>query len=222
MAQPEPVLSIEDERAPAILRAVAKSSIEAATRAAAKCRACDLWKNATQTVFGEGADKATVMFVGEQPGDKEDLAGHPFVGPAGKLLDEALLEAGVDRSKVYITNAVKHFKWEPATRGKRRIHKKPRASEIAACRPWLETELAIVKPEILVCLGATAAQSVLGPGFSVTRERGKIRSSPLASKVVATVHPSSILRAPDEAARRTQMQAFIRDLAVVATLASKE
>ena len=222
MAQPEPVLSIEDERAPAILRAVAKSSIEAATRAAAKCRACDLWKNATQTVFGEGADKATVVFVGEQPGDKEDLAGHPFVGPAGKLLDEALLEAGVDRSKVYITNAVKHFKWEPATRGKRRIHKKPRASEIAACRPWLETELAIVKPEILVCLGATAAQSVLGPGFSVTRERGKIQSSPLASKVVATVHPSSILRAPDDAARRTQMQAFIRDLAVVATLVSKE
>lgn len=222
MAQPEPVLSIEDERAPAILRAVAKSSIEAASRAAAKCRACDLWKNATQTVFGEGADKATLMFVAEQPGDKEDLAGHPFVGPAGKLLDEALLEAGVDRSKVYITNAVKHFKWEPATRGKRRIHKKPRASEIAACRPWLETELAIVKPEIVVCLGATAAQSVLGPGFSVTRERGKIRSSPLASKVVATVHPSSILRAPDDAARRTQMQAFIRDLAVVATLASKE
>src|SRR6476620_9162390 len=209
MAQPEPVLSIEDERAPAILRAVAKSSIEAATRAAAKCRACDLWKNATQTVFGEGADRATVVFVGEQPGDKEDLAGHPFVGPAGKLLDEALLEAGVDRRKVYITNAVKHFKWEPATRGKRRIHKKPRASEIAACRPWLETELAIVKPEILVCLGATAAQSVLGPGFSVTRERGKIQSSPLASKVVATVHPSSILRAPDDAARRTQMQAFI-------------
>jgi uracil-DNA glycosylase len=222
MAQPEPVLSIEDERAPAILRAVAKSSIEAATRAAAKCRACDLWKNATQTVFGEGADRATVVFVGEQPGDKEDLAGHPFVGPAGKLLDEALLEAGVDRRKVYITNAVKHFKWEPATRGKRRIHKKPRASEIAACRPWLETELAIVKPEILVCLGATAAQSVLGPGFSVTRERGKIQSSPLASKVVATVHPSSILRAPDDAARRTQMQAFIRDLAVVATLVSKE
>ena len=222
MAQPEPVLSIEDERAPAILRAVAKSSIEAASRAAAKCRACDLWKNATQTVFGEGADKATLMFVAEQPGDKEDLAGHPFVGPAGKLLDEALLEAGVDRSKVYITNAVKHFKWEPATRGKRRIHKKPRASEIAACRPWLETELAIVKPEIVVCLGATAAQSVLGPGFSVTRERGKIRSSPLASKVVATVHPSSILRAPDDAARRTQMQAFIRDLAVVATFASKE
>ena len=222
MAQPEPVLSIEDERAPAILRAVAKSSIEAATRAAAKCRACDLWKNATQTVFGEGADRATVVFVGEQPGDKEDLAGHPFVGPAGKLLDEALLEAGVDRRKVYITNAVKHFKWEPATRGNRRIHKKPRASEIAACRPWLETELAIVKPEILVCLGATAAQSVLGPGFSVTRERGKIQSSPLASKVVATVHPSSILRAPDDAARRTQMQAFIRDLAVVATLVSKE
>ena len=207
---------------PRFFGAVAKSSIEAASRAAAKCRACDLWKNATQTVFGEGADKATLMFVAEQPGDKEDLAGHPFVGPAGKLLDEALLEAGVDRSKVYITNAVKHFKWEPATRGKRRIHKKPRASEIAACRPWLETELAIVKPEIVVCLGATAAQSVLGPGFSVTRERGKIRSSPLASKVVATVHPSSILRAPDDAARRTQMQTFIRDLAVVATLASKE
>jgi uracil-DNA glycosylase family protein len=222
MASPEPVLSIEDERAPAMLRAVAKSSLEMASRAAAKCRACDLWKCATQTVFGEGSTDATVIFVGEQPGDKEDLAGHPFIGPAGKLLDDALFEAGIDRGKVYITNAVKHFKWEPAERGKRRIHKKPRASEIAACRPWLEAELAIVKPEVLVCLGATAAQSVLGPGFSVTRDRGKNLSSPLASKVVATVHPSSILRAPDQAARRTQMQAFVRDLAVVATLTNKE
>jgi DNA polymerase len=161
------------------------------------------------------------MFVGEQPGDKEDLAGHPFVGPAGKLLDEALLKAGVDRGKVYITNAVKHFKWGPAQRGKRRIHKKPRASEMAACRPWLEAELAIIKPEVLVCLGATAAQSLLGPGFSVMRERGKILASPLAAKVVATVHPSSILRAPHEAARRAQMQAFVHDLSVVATLVKK-
>src|SRR5882757_6109830 len=149
------------------------SSLTSLRRAARDCRACDLWKHATQTVFGEGASKASIMFVGEQPGDQEDLAGHPFVGPAGKVLDEALLEAGIDRAQVYVTNAVKHFKWAPAERGKRRIHKKPRASEIQACRPWLDAEIDLVRPQVLVCLGATAAQSLLGASFSVTRERGR-------------------------------------------------
>jgi DNA polymerase len=161
------------------------------------------------------------MFVGEQPGDQEDLAGHPFVGPAGKVLDEALHQAGIDRAEVYLTNAVKHFKWEPAQRGKRRIHKKPRYSEIQACRPWLDAELQSVQPEVLVCLGATAAQALLGKSFSVTRQRGQLVASTLASKVLATVHPSSILRAPDSASRQAQMQEFVRDLSKVATLLSK-
>src|SRR6267378_478382 len=146
------------------------SSLTSLRRAARDCRACDLWKNATQTVFGEGSSKASIMFVGEQPGDQEDLAGHPFVGPAGKILDEALLEAGIDRDEVYVTNAVKHFKWAPAERGKRRIHKKPRYSEIHACRPWLDAEINLVKPQVLVCLRATAAQSLLGRDFSVSRQ----------------------------------------------------
>ena len=193
-------------------------SLAALQRAARDCRACDLWKNATQTVFGEGASKAAIMFVGEQPGDQEDLAGHPFVGPAGKLLDEAMLEAGMDRNEVYVTNAVKHFKWAPAERGKRRIHKKPRYSEIHACRPWLDAEISLVKPKVLVCLGATAAQSLLGRDFSVSRQRGELIESPLAPKVMATVHPSSILRAPDHASRQLQKEQFVRDLTKIAAL----
>jgi DNA polymerase len=180
-------------------------------RAAAKdCQACDLYRHATQTVFGEGAPKASLMLIGEQPGDAEDIAGHPFVGPAGKLLDRALEEAGIDRSAVYVTNVVKHFKWEP--RGKRRIHKKPRAGEIAACRPWLETEIDLVKPRVIVCLGATAAQALLGPQFKVTAQRGRPIPSPFAPFVMATVHPSSLLRAPDDETRRRETKRFIGDL----------
>ena len=189
--------------------------------AARDCKACDLYKTAMQTVFGEGPSKAQIMFVGEQPGDQEDRAGHPFVGPAGKVLDEALEQAGIQHSKVYVTNVVKHFKWAAAERGKKRIHKKPRYSEIHACSPWLEDELQVVKPQILVCLGSTAAQSLLGRTFSVTRQRGQLIDSPLAPNVMATVHPSSILRAPDSDARHLQMQQFIEDLKKVARLARK-
>lgn len=192
------------------------SSLPSLRQAAASCKACDLWKNATQTVFGEGSPNAAIMLVGEQPGDFEDRAGRPFVGPAGKLLDQALAEAGISRSDVYVTNVVKHFKWSPAERGKRRIHKKPRDSEIQACRPWLDAELAVVKPKILVCLGATAAQALLGKEFRVSRQRGQLIESPLAPHVVATVHPSSILRAQDDESRHEQMQAFIQDLKHVA------
>ncbi|MCA1558844.1 MAG: UdgX family uracil-DNA binding protein [Acidobacteria bacterium] len=174
------------------------------------CKACDLYLRGTQTVFGEGPRRAELMLVGEQPGDAEDIAGHPFVGPAGKLLDRALEEAGIDRALVYLTNVVKHFKWEP--RGKRRIHAKPNAAEIGACRPWLETEIALVKPRVLVCLGATAAQALLGKGFKVSRQRGEFVASSLAPTVTATVHPSSILRAPDDEARRQEMGAFVADL----------
>ena len=190
-------------------------------RAAAKdCQACDLWRLGTQTVFGEGRPRANLMLVGEQPGDAEDLAGHPFVGPAGKLLNRALQDAGIDRADVYVTNVVKHFKWEP--RGKRRIHKKPNAREIAACRPWLDTEIALVKPRAIVCLGATAAQSLLGRQFKVTAERGAFVQSPLAPLVMATVHPSSILRAPDDETRREELKRFTADLQKVArALASK-
>ena len=182
--------------------------------AAAGCRACDLWEKGTQTVFGEGAAGSRLMLVGEQPGDSEDREGHPFVGPAGRVLDEALEAAGIDRSTVYVTNAVKHFKWE--ARGKRRIHKRPNAEEIGACRPWLEAEIAVVQPEIVVCLGATAAQALLGRDFKVTRQRGQFVESLLGPVFTATVHPSSILRAPDEAARKEQMQAFVDDLTAVA------
>src|SRR3954466_14565502 len=181
--------------------------------AAAGCRACDLWRNATQTVFGEGEGGARLMLLGEQPGDKEDLAGEPFVGPAGQLLDRALALAGIERDHVYITNAVKHFKWEP--RGKRRIHQKPNATEIAACRPWLESEIAVVEPQVLACLGATAAQAILGPKFRVTKERGQLRAVELGAtmlQVTATVHPSSILRAPDEATREREFDRFVDDL----------
>ena len=186
---------------------------------AAECKACDLWRNATQTVFGEGKPGAVYMMVGEQPGDAEDRKGHPFVGPAGHLLDNALGEAGIDRRDVYVTNVMKHFKWSPAERGKRRIHKKPRDSEIGACRPWLDAELEVVKPKILVCLGASAAQSLLGKDFRVSRQRGQLFDSPLAPAVVATVHPSSILRARDEASREKQLQDLVQDLRFVAKLA---
>jgi DNA polymerase len=182
--------------------------------AAMDCQACALWRLGTQTVFGEGRPRASLMLVGEQPGDAEDLAGHPFVGPAGKLLNRALQDAGIDRADVYVTNVVKHFKWEP--RGKRRIHKKPNAREIAACRPWLDTEIAVVKPRAIVCLGATAAQSLLGRQFKVTAERGAFVTSPLAPLVMATVHPSSILRAPDDEARRDELKRFTADLRKVA------
>ena len=181
-----------------------------------ECRACPLWERATQTVFGEGAAGSDVMLVGEQPGDREDVEGRPFVGPAGKLLDEALQDAGIDRRKVYVTNVVKHFKWTPAPRGKRRIHKKPNAEEISACRPWLESEIELVKPKVLVCLGATAAQALLGRQFRVTQQRGQfVEGTGLAPVVTATVHPSSILRAPDEATRHHEMEAFVADLASV-------
>jgi len=184
-------------------------------RAAAKeCRACHLWKYGTQTVFGEGAPKAQLMFVGEQRGDAEDLAGHPFVGPAGKLLDRTLAEVGIDRGTVYVTNVVKHFKWQP--RGKRRIHKKPSTGEIAACRPWLDTEIELVKPRAIVCLGATAAQALIGRQFKVTAHRGEFVASMLAPMMLATVHPSSILRAPDDATRRIEMKRFTDDLRKVA------
>jgi len=184
-------------------------------RSAAKdCRACDLWARGTQTVFGEGAKKASIMLVGEQPGDQEDLAGHPFVGPAGKLLDRALAAAGIDRAAVYVTNVVKHFKWEP--RGKRRIHKKPNAAEISACRPWLDTEIQLIKPSAIVCLGATAAQALLGRAFKVTAHRGEFVESPLAPLVLATVHPSSLLRAPDDDTRRRETERFTGDLRSVA------
>ena len=189
-------------------------SLSGVRKAAEECRACHLYKRGTQTVFGEGPSKAEVMMVGEQPGDAEDLAGHPFVGPAGKLLDRALQEAGIDRRRVYVTNVVKHFKWEP--RGKRRIHSKPNSAEIAACRPWLETEIALVTPHILVCLGATAAQALLGKQFKVSQQRGTFVPSALAPRVTATVHPSSILRAPDEESRHTEMQRFVADLSRVA------
>ena len=202
--------------------------------AAAGCKACDLWKRGTQTVFGEGSKRAVVLFVGEQPGNEEDLSGRPFVGPAGRLLDKALAEAGIDRSRTYVTNVVKHFKWEP--RGKKRIHAKPDALEIFACRPWLEAEIAVVQPAVLVCLGATAAQSVLGPQFKLMKQRGKVLSSPpspgfgearrsakrgggmLSERVVATIHPSAVLRAPDAEGRRAAYAMLVDDLRVAAKL----
>lgn len=186
--------------------------------AAVHCHACDLWKTATQTVFGEGKQGSTVLFVGEQPGDKEDIAGKPFVGPAGVLFDRALAEAGIDRSSVYVTNVVKHFKWEP--RGKRRIHKKPNAAELTACRPWLEAEIGVIKPEAIVCLGATAAQAVIGARFRVSVQRGQFVESPLAPLVTATVHPSSILRAPNDRARHDEMTRFVADLKAIWTAIS--
>jgi uracil-DNA glycosylase len=191
-------------------------TLKTVREAAASCRACPLWKTGTQTVFGEGSRNAAVVLVGEQPGNDEDLAGRPFVGPAGKLLDRALNEAGIDRSLAYVTNVVKHFKWEP--RGKRRIHQKPNSREIAACRPWLDVVLALIKPEVVVCLGATAAQALLGRDFRVSQQRGEFVPSSLAPYVIATMHPSSILRALDDEERHAQMKAFIEDLSKVATV----
>jgi uracil-DNA glycosylase len=190
-------------------------SLEDLREQAVGCTACELYKTGTQTVFGEGARGAEAMFVGEQPGDQEDKAGRPFVGPAGKLFDEALEHAGIDRTQVYVTNVVKHFKWR--ARGKRRIHQKPNWSEIAACRPWLESELAVVEPRVLVCLGATAAQALLGRQFRVTQQRGQPVESDLAEHVLATVHPSSILRG-DPASREQEYGAFVNDLRAVARL----
>ena len=184
--------------------------------AAADCKACDLWKRGTQTVFGEGRRRSKVMFVGEQPGNEEDLTGKPFVGPAGRLFDDALEEAGIDRTQTYVTNVVKHFKWE--ARGKRRIHKKPNAQEIAACRPWLQAEIDLIKPKVIVALGATAAQSLFGPQFRVTKQRGQFLESTLAPYAMATVHPSSILRAPDDETRRLEHRRFVDDLKKLASV----
>jgi DNA polymerase len=206
-------LSLDETAAPLVPE---RASLPGLREAAAGCRACDLWKTGTQTVFGEGTRNAEILFVGEQPGDKEDLAGRPFVGPAGRVLDEALEAAGIDRNLAYVTNAVKHFKWEP--RGKRRIHAKPNWAELAACRPWLEAELDVVKPKVLVALGATAAQSLLGRQFRVTKQRGVPVESDLAPFVVATVHPSSILRQETEDDRAAAMDAFVADLVVAAGL----
>ena len=189
--------------------------LDALRAEAGDCKACDLWKTGTQVVFGEGPAGANAMFVGEQPGDQEDKAGRPFVGPAGKLFDKALADAGIDREQVYVTNVVKHFKW--VGRGKRRIHQKPNWSEVDACRPWLDGELAAVEPRVLVCLGATAAQALLGRHFRVTRERGKPVESDLAEHVLATIHPSAILRGDPES-REQEYAAFARDLKVAAKL----
>ncbi len=190
------------------------TSIRALNAAAHDCRGCDLYKHATQVVFGAGPKRGRVMFVGEQPGDQEDRQGEPFVGPAGALLDKALADAGIPREAVYLTNAVKHFKWEP--RGKRRIHKKPRLSEVKACRPWLEAELRAVKPELVVCLGATAAQSVLGSQFKLMAQRGQLLSSELAGKVMATIHPSAVIRARDAEGRQAAYEMLVGDLKVAA------
>jgi uracil-DNA glycosylase len=195
------------------------TSLPGLSKIAQDCKACDLWKRATQLVFGEGRPDSKVMFVGEVPGDREDREGKPFVGPAGNLLDKAFAEAGIDRAEVYVTNAVKHFSWE--VRGKRRIHKKPKASEIAACRPWLFAEIAVLKPQVIVCLGATAAQALLGKDFRVTKHRGEFVESDLAPLATATIHPSSILRAPDQATRHEEMKTFVEDLKKVAQVISK-
>ncbi len=191
----------------------AKPTLPKLIAASKHCEGCDLYLRATQTVFGAGPAHAQVMMIGEQPGDSEDLAGEPFVGPAGRLLDKALFEAGVDRAQVYVTNAVKHFKF--VERGKRRIHAKPDIAEIAACHPWLEAEIQVVKPEIIVCLGATAAQSMLGKAFRVTKQRGVMMPSANARFIMATVHPSALLRAPDPARRHEEYRLFIEDLAKI-------
>jgi len=191
-----------------------KPSLPKLRKAASGCTGCDLYKRATQTIFGEGPPKATVMFVGEQPGDQEDQSGKPFVGPAGKLLDKAMVEAGIPRNEVYVTNAVKHFKWEP--RGKRRLHAKPSAREVGACRPWLEAEIAVVKPKMIICLGATAAQALMGPAFKVTKERGKVLQTQWAPALLATLHPSSIFRHPDPAEREKAYASLVEDLKLAA------
>ncbi len=194
--------------------APSRPDLEQLRARAAGCQACDLWRLGTQTVFGEGPPDAPLMVVGEQPANEEDLAGRPFVGPAGRLLDRALADAGIDRGRVYVTNVVKHFKWEP--RGPRRIHKTPNRAEVAACRPWLEAEIQAVRPRVIVCLGATAAQALLGAAFRVTVGRGRFVESPLAPFVLATVHPSAILRAPDGATRQAETERLVGDLRVAA------
>ncbi len=191
-----------------------KPTLDSLWQAAQTCRGCELYKTATQAVLGEGPRQASAFFIGEQPGDQEDLAGTPFVGPAGKVLDEALDAAGIPRAEVYVTNAVKHFKWEP--RGKRRIHQKPTVGEVKACRPWLETELALVKPRIIVCLGATAAQSLLGPQFRITRDHGLFFETAWASLTTATLHPSAVLRMPDAEKRESAHRQLVEDLRKVA------
>jgi uracil-DNA glycosylase len=205
-------LSLDQTAAPLIPE---RPTLQKLREAAARCTACPLHETETQTVFGDGSPDAEVMFVGEQPGDHEDLQGNPFVGPAGKLFDKALEDAGIDRSQAYVTSVVKHFKWQP--RGKRRIHQKPNWSEIAACRPWLDAELEVIQPRVLVCLGAVAAQTLLGRDFRVSKQRGQLVQSDLAENVIATVHPSSILRADDES-RDRQYRHFVRDLDKVAQL----
>lgn len=192
----------------------ARHSYSALAKAAKHCEGCDLYARATQTVFGEGPLEARAIFIGEQPGDEEDLAGHPFVGPSGRYLDKCLVEAGIDRDVVYVTNAVKHFKWTP--RGKRRLHSKPNSREMAACRPWLLAEIELIEPEVLVLLGATAAQSLLGSSFRITRQRGQLLKNDYAPWALATYHPSAILRAPDEAARHRMKAEFLNDLKIVA------
>ena len=191
-----------------------RPTVERLREAAAGCKGCDLWSNATQTVFGEGSEHAKLMLVGEQPGDHEDVEGKPFVGPAGRLLDTALERAAIPRANVYLTNVVKHFKW--VRRGKRRLHEKPNSQEVRACRPWLDAEVKTVQPRLVVLLGATAAQAVLGPTVRVTRQRGQVVNTPLGVQGLATVHPSSILRAPDDDSRREAMDAFVEDLRVAA------
>lgn len=195
------------------MKASRSGSLSALREAASLCRDCPLWARATQTVFGAGDPHARVMLVGEQPGDQEDLQGSPFVGPAGQLLDRALDEAGVDRSRVYVTNAVKHFKWEP--RGKRRLHKTPAQREIDACRQWIEGEIEAIKPRVIVCLGATAARSLLGREFRVSRDRGKLMASPYGPFVFATFHPSAILRAPDEQSRAAAFAQLVEDFSLI-------
>jgi DNA polymerase len=205
---------------PATLRDEARTgdaSLDDLRRAATGCRACDLWRNATQTVFGEGTERAQLMLIGEQPGDREDIAGEPFVGPAGRLLDDALTAAGIDRKLVYVTNVVKHFKWRRAPSGKRRLHQKPDRAEIAACRPWLEGEIARVRPELLVLLGATAAQAIMGSAFRVTRQRGTVVQTSLGPPAVATIHPSAVLRAPTSEERAAALAGLVADLQVAAT-----
>lgn len=208
----------DDDDAPKSARPFLPKTLTLASlhKAAQGCRGCSLYKNATQTVFGEGDTRARILLVGEQPGNDEDLEGRPFVGPAGRVLDEGLAAAGLDRAETYVTNVVKHFKWEP--RGKRRIHSKPNMREIDACFPWLEQEIAVLRPELIICLGATAAQALLGSAFRITRERGHPVESALAPHVIATVHPSAILRQPTVEGRQREMGAFIADLKVAAGL----
>ena len=191
-----------------------RATIDRLQEAAAGCRACDLWRTGTQTVFGDGSRVARIVFVGEQPGDEEDVQGRPFVGPAGRLLDKALVEAGIDRRDVYVTNVVKHFKWEP--RGKKRIHKKPNGREIRACRPWLDAEVRALDPGLIVCLGAAAAQALLGSKFLVSKRRGEFIETAGGATLFATVHPSSILRAPDSETRAVEYARFVADLRLLA------